>query len=79
MMSIVVFGDHFHANGKHFLCVIITIIFIIIYILTTALLGRCSYYPYFTDKNGEEKRVKYLPQVLNGRAWLNCPTLSLYS
>lgn len=60
MMNIIVFGDHFHANGKHSLCVIITIIIIIIYILTTALLGRC-YYPYFTDKNGEENRVKYLP------------------
>ena len=74
MMNIIGFGDHFPADGKH-----ITNIIIIIYILTTALLGRCSYYPYFTDKNGEEKRVKYLPQVLNGRAWLHCPTLSLYS
>ena len=41
------------------MCIIITIIVIIIYILRTTLLDRCSYYPYFTDKNGEEKRVKF--------------------
>ena len=79
MMNIIGFGDHLPADGKHFLCVILTIIIIIIYILTNALLSRCSYYPCFTDKNSEDKRVKHLPQVLNGRAWLHCSTLSLYS
>ena len=58
MMNIIVFCDHFH-HGKHFMCIIITIIVIIIYILRATLLDRCSYYPYFTDKNGEEKRVKF--------------------
>ena len=57
MMNIIVFIEHFQADGKHFLCIIFIII--IIYICTTTLLERCSYYPYFTDKNSEAKRIKY--------------------
>lgn len=71
MMYIIVFIEHFEADGKHIL---------IINIFTTALSDRCSNSLHFTNKNMEAKRVKYLPDLLNAGPgiWSYLP-LNLYS
>lgn len=73
MMKIIVFIEHFQADSKKFVYIII-----IIYIFATALFSRCSYDSHFTDKNIEIKRVEYLPQLLDGWVWDLILAVQLY-
>lgn len=74
MMYIIAFIEHFEADDKHVVVIIIIIMF------TVALSDRCSDSPHFTNKNIETKRVKYLPEPLNAgpQVW-SCLPLNLYS
>lgn len=74
MMYIIVFIEHFEADGNHIIVIIFNNIF------TTALSDRCSDSPHFTNKNIEAKRVKYLPELLNaGPGIWSCLPLNPYS